>query len=286
VIGALDDAHRRAGNLASFEIGALADAWCVRIAHDYQRRHRHVLQAIGSRWRHRRVRRRCQAKYREVPRGDGLELSGDRRAPARDGPDRVSHPRLEDRLVTVLDGGEDGSRLLGFIGWRRKPVGRRRDQHQAGDAVRMQQREIERGRAAKRMADQVRPLDLEVIEHREQIVRHHVRLVGPRRFAERPDVVADHAKATGKHRELMIPALAIHERAMEKHDSRSRPGGVVREGAAGHCDPPVLHGGSVLGQHRNADQRGNEGGLHDSRIAARTDRTEAVIAVLSCRSRC
>ena len=58
-------------------------------------------------------------------------------------------------------------------------------EHEAADAVAVRDREAHRGPAAHRLADDVRALDLEVIEDREQIVRSPVRgFASPWRFVD------------------------------------------------------------------------------------------------------
>ena len=79
-------------------------------------------------------------------------------------------PRFHDRVVSVLHRGEDGHRRFASSSGRHEAARAARRQHQAGDAIGVKQGEVERHAAAERMADQVRAIDLQVIEQSQQVV--------------------------------------------------------------------------------------------------------------------
>jgi hypothetical protein len=105
----------------------------------------------------------------------------------------------------------------------------------------VQQDKIDCDSAAKRVSHQVGAVNFEVIEQAEEVIGNAIGLLRSRRFPEWPDVVAHDAESGGERRDLPIPAAAIHERAVEKDNRRSRARGVVDDLAARHRQARGLH---------------------------------------------
>ena len=198
---------RRARNLRRDELGALTIAGRVAIADEDERRRLDLAEPIHGRRRHRDVRRERHAERREVAPRDRVERLRARRAACRDTAQiGWSSHALTIASSPLLHGGEDGAGSLALVFRAHEAVGRSGHEHEARDAIGMQQREVDRqrrrrtngrrGARARSSGDRAGAADR----------RARCRPSRTRRLAERPDVVADDAEVAREHRELADPS--------------------------------------------------------------------------------
>jgi hypothetical protein len=143
-------------------------------------------------------------------------------------------PRRDEGVVALLCCRENRHHRFAVVVRRHEPARSGAGESQADDATRLLQREVERGAAAERMSDQMCAIDLQMVEQQRQVASDVVRLVHPPRLAEGAQVVANDPVAFGERRDLQVPAAAVHERPMDKHDRLTRADGVVHQFSPGH----------------------------------------------------
>ena len=150
-------------------------------------------------------------------------------------------------------------------------LGPARRQHDAGEPLWVLDREDLRDRAAGRMADDMRPLDLQRIHQPDHVGRHAVDGKAAARqvaLADPAMVVGDDVEGLGEGGDLVVPERGKPAQPRHEHDGEPDTLALVIERAVADYDP----------RHRSATGKNPQAGITSIRRGAVKRRTRRVCA--------